>query len=205
MCQGVPVPFRPIPGSRHVQDHRFVIPSYGPFSPGPNGTPGPGSQNRRCGDGATISWMTPGDPRIEPDREALLSHLSQRGPSHFGANLGGQLRLIRAFGTTIPPAGGGVGVHQQPDPSGMPPDHHPGGVSDRSPSFRFSTARKRSQRGQDIPQRARHPPAHRSLPSALYRQALLAQLPVQRGLLRPDAGHFPDPRHAVSRACDRQA
>lgn len=49
-----------------------------------------------------ISWIRPGDPRIETDREPLLSALCRSGPGHFGANLGGELRLIRAFSTTIP-------------------------------------------------------------------------------------------------------
>ena len=53
-------------------------------------------------DAGAISWITPGDPRIEADREPLLSALSRCGPCHFGANLGGELRLIRAFNTTIP-------------------------------------------------------------------------------------------------------
>ena len=56
----------------------------------------------RCGDAAAIGWITPGDPRIEAEWEPLLSALCRYGPQHFGANLGGQMRLIQAFGSTIP-------------------------------------------------------------------------------------------------------
>ena len=54
------------------------------------------------GGDAAISWIRPGDPRIADESEPLLSALCRYGPRHFGDNLGGQMRLIRAFGTTIP-------------------------------------------------------------------------------------------------------
>jgi hypothetical protein len=39
------------------------------------------------GAAAPIGWIKPGDPRIEAEREPLLSALYRYGPQHFGANL----------------------------------------------------------------------------------------------------------------------
>lgn len=58
--------------------------------------------NAPGGEVAEISWIRPGDPRIAAEQEPLLSALCRYGPQHFGANLGGELRLIHAFSTTIP-------------------------------------------------------------------------------------------------------
>lgn len=49
-----------------------------------------------------IHWLAPHDRGIESAGEPLLSALCRQGPGHFGSNLGGRLRLLDAFGTTIP-------------------------------------------------------------------------------------------------------
>lgn len=73
-----------------------------PSSHGSAGDPGPAPGSGPEADPGAIRWLALGDDRIEPDREPLLSALCRDGPTHFGGNLGGILRLISAFGTTIP-------------------------------------------------------------------------------------------------------